>query len=172
MVVTSPESEKVKNPLDDKMTRAQIARRKFKSALPRKAQNRRPSTMEALGELFTLFDRFRSVVAEQGQDPDALLHAALAYHLPKSDPATVAHIATLPYASEVGKFCDEVMKLDRPEFLGVVFVQVDPDADKQEYKAVSFCVPFSGAPEDAGRLLTAQKVFLHKIQEVIKGLRK
>jgi hypothetical protein len=154
------------------MTPAQIARRKFKSSLPRKPQNRRPSVMEALGSLFTLLDQFAGCIAEQGQDPDQTLHAALAYHLPETDPGRVAKIATLPERSGLGKFCDEVAALPGPVFLGVVFVQVDPDAEKQAYKAVSFCVPFAGTPEDAGRLLTAQKECLYEIEQIAKALRR
>jgi hypothetical protein len=45
---------KAVNRLDSMMTPGQVARRKFKSALPRKAQNRLLSPMQALGETFTL----------------------------------------------------------------------------------------------------------------------
>lgn len=170
-MVTSPEDVKIVNPLDAKMTPAQIARRKFKSGLPRKPQNRRPSAMEALGSLFTLLDQFAGLIAEQGQDPDKTLHAALAFHSP--DSPSVADVATLPNRSGLGKFCDAVMELSNPVFLGVVFVQVDPDPDvKPAYKFVSFCVPFAGSPEDTGRLLTAQKIYLHKIEQTAKALRR
>ena len=171
-MMAGPETMKSINPLDARMTPAQIARRKFKATLPRKPQNRRPSAMEALGTLFTLLDQFAGFIGEQGQDPDKTLHAALAYHLPETDPGSVAEIVMLPNRSELGNFCDAITALPRPVFLGVVFVQVDPDADKQAYKAVSFCVPFAGAPEDAGRLLTAQKMYLYKIEQTATALRR
>ena len=160
------------NPLDNLMTPAQIARRKFKSSLPRKIENRRLSAMEALGETFTLVDRFRGMMAEQNVDPDKTLHAALAYSLPESDPGTLAATLLLPGPSGLGKFCNDVVGLDRPLFLGVVFVQVDLDTDNPAYRAVSFVAQFVGGPEAEGRLFYAQKSLLAGLRNVVKGLRR
>jgi hypothetical protein len=173
MPVARPKEEvTVNRHPDSMMTPAQIARRIFKSSLPRKPQNRKMSAMEALGETFTLFDRFRNVVAEQGQNADETVLAALAYWLPESDPATVAQIRWLPNPSGVAAFSKDVMALPQPAFLGAVFVQVDPDAEKDAYKAVSFCVPFVGGDEEAGRLLVAQRMLLLKLQETTKRVKR
>jgi len=171
MIVTST-TTKSANPLDAKMTPAQVARRKFKSTLPRKIENRRLSAMEALGETFKLFDRFGGVIVEQGQNPDITLYAALAYYLPESDPAMLGSTILIPGHSRIGDFCNEVMKLDRPLFLGVVFIQFDPDTDNSNYKWASFCAQFMGGPEAEGRLLYAQKMCMTGIEKTAKNLRK
>jgi len=162
------EKAELKNPLDAMMTPAQIARRKFKAGLPRKPQDRPVSPMEALAQLFTFVDQFRTEVVKQGGDPDTAVHAALAYHQPQLDRATLAAVTRpLPSASKIGKFCDEVTALDRPVFLGVVFIHVDGETKKAAYETVSFCVPFLGGPEAASRLLFAQKLLLSKIGRLL-----
>lgn len=169
MVATKPKMKESTNPMDERMTSAQVARRKFKSTLPRKVQNRRLSAMEALGETFTLFDRFRNMVREQGQNPDKMLRAGLAYCLPESDLSMLAATTRpLPGPSEIGAFCNEVMALDRPLFLGVVFVQFDPDTDNPEYESIAFVAQFMGGPEAEGRLLFARKMFLAGLQAAEK----
>jgi hypothetical protein len=152
------EKEKAVNRLDSMMTPAQVARRKFKSSLPRKIENRRLSAMEALGETFRLFDRLRSMVAEEGVDPSTT-QAGLVYCLPESNPGVFAATVPLPEpsASEIAKFCKRIMALDRPLFLGVIFMQDDPDADNIKYKRVVFVAQFMGGPEAEGRLLAARK---------------
>jgi hypothetical protein len=158
---------------DSMMTPAQIARRKFKSSLPRKAQNRTVSPMQALGETFTLLDQFRDMVHAEKQKMDAAktVYAALAYTLP--DAAKLAFTLTVPEPGKIGPFCETVLELERKSaaFLGVVFVQVDPDAEKAAYKAVSFVVPFVSGPDAEARLLFAQKEELTKIQKKAEGLR-
>lgn len=160
----------VKHP-DSMMTPAQIARRKFKSMLPRKPQNRTLTPMQALGETFTLLDQFRGMVCDEMQmDAGATVYAALAYALPGT--AKLAWTLTVPEPGKlVGKFCDTVMGLTTPEFLGVVFVQVDPNTKKAEYKAVSFVVPFMSGPDAEARLVYAQKQELTKIQKVAEGVK-
>lgn len=171
VAATLREKAKPVNPLDGMMTSAQIARRKFKSSLPRKIENRRLSAMEALGETFTLFDRFRTMVAEEGQNPDVTLHAALAYCQPEADPAMLATTLLLPGPAKVGKFSGEIVELDRPLFLGIVFIQLDPDTDNPNYKWVSFCAQFLAGPEADGRLMFAQKMCLAKIAKTAKELK-
>lgn len=168
-MMTSPDTLKSTNPLDARMTPAQIARRKFKSSLPRKVENRRLSAVAALGELFTLLDRFRGTVAEALRTPDAVktIYAALVYCLPESKPAMLADTLPVPEpgGTSFGAFCEEAMALDRPLFLGVVFVQVDPHAENSAYKAVSFVTQFMGGPEAEARLHYAQEKELLKIQK-------
>jgi hypothetical protein len=163
--------EKAVNRLDNMMTPGQVARRKFKSSLPRKVSNRTPSPMEALGETFTLLDRFRTMVAEEGADPDRTLYAALAYYLPEASPETLAFTAFLPGPSKAGEFCDDVMKLPHPVFLGLVFIQVDLDTENPAYRTVSFCTQFMGGPDAEARLLYAQRMLRTGLQKMIDGLR-
>ena len=170
MVATKPgEKEQGINPLDSTMTPAQVARRKFKSSLPRKIENRRLSAMEALGETFTLVEKFRGMIAEEGVNPDKTLHVALAYSLPEA--GTLAATLLLPGQSGLGKFCNEVVALKRPLFLGVVFIQVDFDTSNPAHQAVSFCAQFTGGPEAEGRLLFAQKMCLAGLRNLVKGLK-
>ena len=126
--------------------------------------------MEALGETLTLFDRFRGVVSEHGQDPDKTLHAALAFCLPDADGQCWR--PHLPGPSRIGDFCNEVMNLDRPLFLGVVFIQLDPDTEDPSYKWASFCTQFVSGPEAEGRLLYARKMFLTGIEKMAKKLKR
>lgn len=165
--------ERAVNKLDDMMTPGQVARRKFKSGLPRKPQNRILAPMHALGECFTLLDQFRDAVVAEKQSKAAAktIHAALAYSLP--DASKLAYTLPVPEPGKIGGFCETVLSLERksPRFLGVVFVQVDPDAKKTPYKAVSFAVPFMSGPDAEARLQFAQREELTKIQRVLEGLR-
>ena len=161
--------EKAVNLLDSTMTRGQVARRNFKSSLPRKVSTRTPSPMEALGETFTLLDRFRGMAAEQGAGPETL-YAALAYCLPEASPE-LAFYAGLPGPEGVVEFCQDVMKLPNPNFLGLVFVQVDPDAKTlPEYQTVSFCTQFMGGLDAEARLLYARKKVQQDLQKTIADL--
>lgn len=169
MMTARPKQKEVtvsKHP-DSMMTPAQIARRKFKSMLPRKPQNRTLAPMQALGETFTLLDQFRGMVMAERQSKAAAktVYAALAYSLP--DAAKLAYTLPVPEPGKIGGFCDTVMALERKEplFLGVVFVQVDPDAENTAYKAVSFVVPFVSGPDATARARYAQETELLKIQK-------
>ena len=173
MTTRLQEKEKTVNPLDSTMTPAQVARRKFKSSLPRKVENRRLSAEAALGELFTLLDRFRGFVTDEMRIPEAVntVSACLVYCLPESEPAMLANTLTVPepgVTRAFGDFCEEVLSLDKPLFLGVVFVQVDPYAENTAYKAVCFVTPFMAGPEAAARLHYAQEKELLKIQKVLE----
>jgi hypothetical protein len=159
---------------DSMMTPAQIARRKFKSALPRKAQNRTLVPLQAIGEAFTLLAQFCEMVSAEGQrtDPLKTVYAALAYTLPGA--SKLALTLTVPEPGKIGPFCDTVMGLERktPDFLGVVFVQVDPDPKvSAAYRTVSFVVPFKSGSDVEARLLYAQREVLNKIQKTAEGLK-
>jgi len=159
------------NRLDEKMTPGQVARRRFKSTLPRKTLHRELSPMRAIGETFTLLDQFRGFVTAEKQSEDAAenVYAAIAYSLPKD--TKLARTLVVPKPGETGAFCDTILSLGEhhPLFLGVVFIQVDPDAEATKYKAVSFVVPFMSGPDAAARLMYAQKEELTKVQKVLEG---
>ena len=46
--------------------------------------------------------------------------------------------------------------IDKPLFLGVMFLQHDPDTNKPEYKDRVFVAPFMTGPEAEGRLIAAR----------------
>jgi hypothetical protein len=153
--------------MDARMTPAQVARRKFKSTLPRKFEGRTVFAMQALGEMFTLLDQFRSCAREAAQNMDAAkaIYAAVAYSLPND--AKLAFTSTVPEPGEkIGPFCDAMIDLENPIFLGVVFVQVDPAAKKAEHRAVSFVVPFKTDLDSIARLRYAQSVELIRIKQM------
>lgn len=177
MTAVNPDTAKdaTKHP-DLKMTAAQVARRKFKSSLPRKVENRRLSAEAALGETFTLLDRFRSFVTEETRNPEAVktVYAALAYCLPESHPAMLADTLIVPepgMAKAFGQFCEDALSLDGPLFLGLVFVQVDLDREDSLYRAVSFVTQFMSGPEAQARLHYAQEKELLKIQTTLQDIK-
>jgi hypothetical protein len=69
----------------------------------------------------------------------------------------LAEIAPLPSPEKVGSFADRVMQIDKPLFLGVVFIQRDHKADKAEQRVTGFCAPFMVGPEAEDRLLGAMR---------------
>lgn len=140
------------NRLDDKMTAAQIARRKFKSSLPRKLQHRQLKPFAALGETFTLLDAFRGLSPR----PNETVFCSLAFYRDSS--LNLAETLTVPTPEHIAEFCDQVMKMTpEPKFLGLVFFHIDLDAKKAAQATVSFCVPFMVGPEWAARLHFAQQ---------------
>lgn len=155
------------------MTPAQIARRKFKSSLPRKIEHRDLPPMQALGTVFTMLDQFREMLQAEkpGIDPARTIYAALAYVTPKS--TELADTLTVPEPRKIGPFCEKVLALETDaDFLGLVFVHVDPDTKNPAYHAVSFVVPFMTGPDAEARLLFAQRAELAKIQAVLQGIQK
>jgi hypothetical protein len=155
--MTGLETTKRKNPLDATMTKTQVVRRKFKSALPRTIKNRVLSKMEALARTMELFDRLRSEMKAAGLDENNV-YAGLIYCQPetKGMERVLANVVVLPKPGDIAAFCDGVMGLDKPLFLGVLFAQRDPDATKAAYKNVVFVWPFMLGPEAEGRLLAAR----------------
>lgn len=158
------------NPLDDTMTAAQVARRKFKAGLPRKLQARSLSVHGALGETFTLLDTFRSLAPM----PELTILAALAYFR-EAKPDKWAEFLVVPEPGHsVGKFCDAVAALaaDEPKFLGVVFVQVDLDTQNPDVRTALFSVPFMSGPEAASRLQAAQHGVMAEVQQTLHAITK
>jgi hypothetical protein len=173
VMVTATKGRQMSKHPDSMMTPAQIARRKFKSMLPRKIENRTLSPMQALGETFTLLDKFRDMVqAEKPRmDPAKTVYAALAYTLPNA--VKLALTLPVPDPGKIGPFCESVFGLARknPTFLGLVFIQVDLDTKHPEYKAVSFVVPFKTGANAEARLHFAQKEELTRGQKIAEGLK-
>jgi hypothetical protein len=157
--------QRAANPLDEKMTKAQIARRNFKSSLRRKAPNTSMSKLGALAEMINLVDRFRGELLSQGVDPDTT-QAALVYHWP--DPAgTLIRLETtvLPAVEQIGAFVERIAALEDPQFLGVLFSQTDPQLPiTSPYKVVGFVAQFISGSEAEGLLMIARDRQLKGIQ--------
>jgi hypothetical protein len=148
------------NPLDAAMTKAQVVRRKFKSALPRRIQNRVLSKMEAMARTMELFERFRGEMEAAGLDK-ADVAAALVYCQPQTPGMenVLAQVAKLPNPDigSIAMFVETTMALDRPLFLGVLFGQTDRETDKPEKRYTIFVWPFMLGPEAEKRLLAARR---------------
>lgn len=142
-MMLDPQRAERANPLDSVMTKAQVVRRKFKSSLPRTIQNRVLSPMEAMARTMELFDRFRGEMKDAGLKPSDV-SAGLLYFQPdtKSEKGVLARVAELPAPDEIGAFVEKVMALDKPRFLGVLFVQTDRETDKANKKFTGFAFPF------------------------------
>lgn len=171
------------NPTEARMTPAQQARAAFKRTLPRPARkpeavkDLKPLTaMEALGQTFILLDRFRGAAEKFGADPEVIL-AELIYCLPVTQPTLPEATLTVPAIEKIGDFANAVLGLDQALFLGVLFLQYDPDTDNSEYKAVSFVAPFLSGPEAVSRMKMAQQRRLlemeqHTLNSIQRGRKK
>jgi hypothetical protein len=150
-------TRKTKNPLDDKMTKTQVVRRKFMSSLPRRSENRILSPMEAMGRTMQLFDTLRNEMRKAELNADNA-RAALVYCQPetKGIEGVLAQVVELPKPEGIPAFCKGVLALDKPLFLGVMFLQHDPDTNKREYEDRVFVAPFMTGPEAEGRLIAAR----------------
>jgi hypothetical protein len=161
------QTQKRTNPLDRTMTKAQVVRRRFKSSLPRSIENRPLSALEAMARTMELFDRLRNEMRSDGLDASDV-QAALVYCQPetKGKELVLAEVVALPTPEKIGPFVERVMKIDRPLFLGVVFIQQDHKAEKAEQRLTAFCAPFMVGPEAEDRLLGAMR------QQAAGGLKK
>jgi hypothetical protein len=151
-------TRKSANPLDATMTKTQVVRRKFMSALPRRIENVILSPMEAMARTMTLFDKLRSEMVAAGLDVKNV-RAGLVYCQPETEDAKhiLAQTIIMPDdPGKIGDFCNRVMKLDKPLFLGVIFSQHDPDAERREYRDRIFVAQFMAGPEAEGRLIAAR----------------
>jgi hypothetical protein len=139
------------------MTRTQVVRRKFKSALPRKIENRVLSPMEAMARTMELFDKLRSEMTAAGLDKNNA-EAGLVFCQPQTKGLEhiLAQTVPLPKPEDIGTFVEQVMALHKPLFLGVMFLQRDPDTDKPGQKNALFVWPFMSSPEADGRLIAAR----------------
>jgi hypothetical protein len=156
--------EKV-NPLDAAMTKAQIVRRRFKSALPRRIKNRVLSKMEAMARTMELFDRFRNEMEAAGLNKGDV-RAGLVYCQPETPGMehVLAQVAELPNPDKgnVAMFAETTMALDKPLFLGLLFVQTDHETDKPNKQQTIFVWPFMLGQEAEKRLLAARKAAIGK----------
>jgi len=135
------------------MTKAQVVRRKFKSALPRKIENRLLGEMTAIARTLELLEKFRGLMQEAGLSPSAV-SAALVY----SDQYVDAMTIPLSAPEDLGEFVDAVLALDKSaKFLGVLFLQIDYEADRPEKTGTAFVWPFLGGPETERALIAVRK---------------
>ncbi len=154
-----------KNPLDKMMTPAQVARRRFKSSLPRKQGQRDLAPMEAIGHMMNVFTRFMQEMEGVGLDPQDV-KAAIVYYQPKTKGKehVLAQTEVLPTKpADVGAFCEKILLLDKPVFLGMLFEQHDRKAEKNadaKQAWVAFGVPFTEAHDAAARLIAARDQLL------------
>jgi hypothetical protein len=139
------------NPLDKMMTRAQVARRRFKAALPRKIGTSELSPLEALARTVDLFVRFMREMENANVEPKT-----------KGKDHILAGVLALPKPGEsgkIGEFADKVMKLDKPVFLGMLFAQHDMEAERAgdaKQASVLFACEFIKAYDAPARLLAAR----------------
>jgi hypothetical protein len=149
--------ERRPNPLDSMMTKAQVVRRKFKSGLPRSPQNKALSKLEALSRTLELFGRFMTEMDAAGL-LESDVTADLVYCQPETPGAEPVVTAALPAPQHIGKFCDGIMALDKPRFLGVLFIQTDREAaDKPDKHHVLVTCPFLDDADSKLRLLAARR---------------
>jgi len=159
--------EKAANPLDEMMTPAQVARRRFKSTLPRKQEKRELAPMQAIGRMMELFVQFMEQMEAVGLIPEDV-KAAIVYYQPKTKgkETVLAQTEVLPpKPADVGAFCEKILSLDKPVFLGMLFEQHDRKAEKNgdtKQAWVAFGVPFTESHDAAARLLAAR-------DQLIKG---
>jgi len=139
------------------MTRAQVVRRKFKSGLPRRIENRMLSPMEAMARTMELFDRLRNEMESAGLKKSDV-SAGLMFCQPetKGKERVLAETIALPAPEQIGTFVERVMALHKPLFLGVLFLQQDHEAEKPEQKNVGFLWPFMAGPEAESRMIYAR----------------
>ncbi len=154
MVVTKPEPDKQhSNPLFDAMTPAQIARARFKSELPRKAQALNLTKLGAISRTLGLFDRFIQIAREAGCKTPRI-NLALAYYVPGD--SALARVILFSERRTPG-FVADVMGLSNPIFLGLSFLQHDPDTERRDLEDVSFGTLFVSDPDEQGRFVAAHK---------------
>ena len=147
------------NPLDATMTPTQVSRRRFKSSLPRRIENRLISKLGAIARVFELFDRLGEEMKGAGADRSNA-QVGLMYTQPntKGQEHVLARTIALDAsgAHGFGLFCEAVMALDEPLFLGALFYQHDPDADSPTQRHILFVAQFMASPEANGRMLAAR----------------
>jgi len=151
------------------MTRAQVARRRFKSSLPRKVSHAELSVEIAVARTMELLGRFRDEVVDEGLSADSV-QAALVYCQPhtKGKEAILAQVMVVPERSKFGAFFDAAFALDRPVFLGMLFLQHDAEATKArdaKQASVMFGCEFTKSHDAEARLLAA------RYQQTLGGLK-
>ncbi len=141
------------------MTRAQVARRRFKSGLPRKPGNADLSWMQALARTAELFDGLRNEIREAGANPEDA-QAALVYFQPHARDGVLAQVLPLPKPEKMTEFCKQIMELEKPVFLGLLFLQHDAEAEKAgdtKQANVLFGTAFTTGHDAEGRMLAARE---------------
>ena len=151
------------------MTRAQVARRRFKSSLPRKVSYAELSTELAVARTMELLGRFRDEVTAEGLSADSV-QGALVYCQPhtKGREAILAQVMVVPERPKFADFFEAVFSIDRPVFLGMLFLQHDAEATKArdvKQASVMFGCEFTKSNDAEARLLAARH------QQTLGGLK-
>ena|SRR5579862_5836328 len=156
MVDLKPASDKPKrdNPVDKLMTKAQTVRRKFNAGRPRAIENKILSKLDAMGRTFQLFDKLRDAMREATLRAEDVM-AGLIYVQPETPGKESARTIWLPTPDKVEGFVEQVAAIEKPIFLGVLFVQRDLDAPEAK-RIVFFVFPFMAGPEAEKQLLFAR----------------
>jgi hypothetical protein len=149
------------NRLDKTMTPAQVARRRFKSSLPRKIGVAELTPELALLRSMELLGRFRDEVVHEEQTEDSV-RAALVYYQPhtKGKEAVLAQVLPIPERTKFPSFFEKVLALDKPVFLGMLFWQHDAKAAKDgdtKQANVIFGCEFTKSHAAEARLLAARQ---------------
>jgi hypothetical protein len=149
------------------MTRAQVARRRFKSSLPRtKILDVELSPRTALARTMELLGRFRDEVVAEGLS-ETTVQGALVFCQPhtKGKEAVLAQVKVVPEFAEFSQFFTEMLTIDKPVFLGMLFWQHDPDARDEKQSRVMFGCAFTKSHDAEARLLAARN------QQALGGLK-
>ena len=153
-----------KNPLDKTMTPAQVARRRFKSSLPRKQGQRDLAPMEAIGHMMNVFTRFMQEMEGVGLDPQASKRpSCITNRKPRAKNTCSPNRGPTDQARRRRRILEKILLLDKPVFLGMLFEQHDRKAEKNadaKQAWVAFGVPFTEAHDAAARLIAARDQLL------------
>ncbi len=149
------------------MTRAQVVRKIFKARVPRKVEAVELSPLQALARTADLFDDLRSEMQKAELSKDDV-QCGLVFCQPrtKGREAVISQTLALPKPDRIAEFASAIMELDRPVFLGLLFLQRDHEAAKAgnaEQANVLFAVPFTTAWDGLNRMLAA------RASQMVKG---
>lgn len=126
------------------MTKAETVRSNFKAFLPRIVRNDLLTWEEAIRRTLELLDLFRAEMHSEGLD-DCDVAVGLVFTQPETPgfEHVPAQSLAVPPPEGIPAFAELIKGLDRPIFLGVLFVQFD----RETTKVSKFVWPFMADPE-------------------------
>ncbi len=126
------------------MTKAESVRSDFKVFFPRIVQNDLLSSTEAIKRTTELLDILQGLMRSAGLDPNDVA-AGLVFTQPETPglEQVPAQSLDLPPDEEIAAFVQQIEALDRPIFLGVLFVQLDCEL----MRFTKFVWPFMAGPK-------------------------